>query len=52
VQAWTNFTNAVTQPQAPCLKVEQHAGAESVGLAYQHVLAGRGDPRVGHMLSL
>jgi hypothetical protein len=52
VQAWTNFTNAVTQPQAPWLKVEQHAGAESVGLAYQHVLAGRGDPRVGHILSL
>jgi Protein of unknown function (DUF2855) len=51
VQAWQSFTSAVTHSKTPWLKVEHHAGAEAVTQAYQQVLSGRGDPRVGHMLS-
>jgi Protein of unknown function (DUF2855) len=52
VQAWQGFTKAVTLPPTPWLVVEQHTGAEAVAKAYEQVLAGRGDPRMGHMLSL
>lgn len=52
VQAWQSFTNTVTNSNTPWLKTEHHAGAEAVTQAYATVLAGRGDPRVGHMLSL
>jgi Protein of unknown function (DUF2855) len=51
-QAWASFTHTVTNTRTPWLKVEQHAGAEAVSKAYQHVLGGRGDPRIGHILSL
>jgi hypothetical protein len=52
VQAWVNFTNTVTQSNPPWLSTQQHVGADAVTQAYTQVLAGRGDPRVGHMLSL
>lgn len=52
VQAWVSFTTAATQATPAWLSVQQHVGAEAVTKAYAQVLAGRGDPRVGHMLSL
>lgn len=51
VQAWLNFTTAVMQSTPPWLST-QHIGAEAVAKAYAQVLDGRGDPRVGHILSL
>ena len=39
-------------PKAPWLTAQHHAGAEAVQAAYAAVLAGRGDPRVGHILTL
>ena len=52
VQAWSSFTNEVTQSKTPWLITEQHIGAGAVQKAYEQVLSGRGDPRVGHMLSI
>ncbi len=52
VQSWQAFTAAVAQPQRPWLRVEHHAGPAAVQAAYQQVLGGKGDPRLGHMLSL
>jgi Protein of unknown function (DUF2855) len=52
VQAWSNFTNAATRSAPPWLSIQQHTGADAVTTAYAQVLGGRGDPRVGHMLSL
>jgi hypothetical protein len=52
VQAWVNFTAAVTQSTPAWLLIQQHVGADAVTQAYAQVLSGRGDPRVGHMLSL
>jgi len=51
-QAWREFSTRVTAPGAPWMKVEHHRGAAPVQAAYAQVLAGRGDPRTGHMLSL
>ncbi len=52
VQAWESFTTEVTQSTPAWLSTKQHVGAEEVTRAYAQVLAGRGDPRVGHILSL
>jgi hypothetical protein len=52
VQAWVNFTRAASNSKSPWLIVEHHSGADAVAKAYAQVLGGRGDPRVGHMLSL
>jgi hypothetical protein len=52
VQAWVSFTTTVTQSTPPWLSTQQHVGADAVTQAYAQVLGGRGDPRVGHMLSL
>jgi hypothetical protein len=49
--AWQDFVRQVGNPQAPWLTV-QHQGPQAVQAAYAQVLGGRGDPRVGHMLSL
>ena len=51
-QAWQAFLTRVADAQQPWLRVERHLGPEAVAQAYQQVLAGRGDPRVGHVLSL
>lgn len=52
VKAWASFTTAVTSASTPWLNTEHHKGADAVAKAYSQVLGGRGDPRVGHMLSL
>jgi hypothetical protein len=52
VAAWQAFVTKVTQADAPWLIVEQHHGRPAVEAAYAQVLAGRGDPRVGHMLQV
>ncbi len=52
VQAWFGFTKVACDPAKPWIVVRQHAGAKAVASAYAHVLAGRGDPREGHMLTL
>ncbi len=50
--AWHAFTATVTDPKAPWLRVQHHVGAAAVQAAYATVLAGRSDPRTGHVLSL
>jgi hypothetical protein len=52
VESWQQFRLRATQGDAPWLQVEQHRGKDAVKAAYAQVLAGRGDPRVGHMLTL
>ncbi len=52
VQAWQAFSAKVANPAQPWLRVEQHSGQAAVQAAYQQVLGGKGDPRLGHMLSL
>lgn len=52
VQAWTSFTGAVSNSKMSWVTVQHHSGADAVTKAYAQVLGGRGDPRVGHMLSL
>ncbi|MES2632956.1 MAG: DUF2855 family protein [Pseudomonadota bacterium] len=52
VQAWHAFSDRATSGAAPWLKAQTHSGAPAVQQAYAAVLAGRGDPREGHILSL
>jgi len=52
VQSWEGFLAAVTQSTPPWVVVQHHDGTQAVQSAYQTVLAGRGDPRMGHILSL
>ncbi|WP_431126792.1 DUF2855 family protein [Variovorax paradoxus] len=52
VTAWHDFLAAVTNAKAPWLRAEHHHGGEAVQAAYAQVLAGKGDPRIGHILSL
>ncbi|MBI2751146.1 MAG: DUF2855 family protein [Burkholderiales bacterium] len=52
VHSWQAFVARVTNPQGPWLRVEHHSGTSGVQSAYQQVLGGKGDPRVGHILSL
>jgi len=52
VQAWQAFSAKASAGPAPWLHVRKHSGAEEVQKAYAVVLAGKGDPREGHILSL
>jgi hypothetical protein len=52
LQAWQGFIAQVNDPAGAWLMTEQHRGPLAVQAAYRQVLAGRGDPRRGHMLSL
>jgi hypothetical protein len=52
LQAWQAFLGAASNPAVPWLVVKHHRGPQAVTAAYADVLAGRGDPRLGHMLSL
>jgi hypothetical protein len=52
VTAWHDFLATVTDPKKPWLRAEHHHGGEAVQAAYAQVLAGKGDPRIGHILSL
>jgi len=51
VTAWHGFRAQVCDPAAPWLRVQAHRGADAVQAAYATVLGGKGDPRLGHMLS-
>lgn len=50
VGAWHSYRQQVAAANPPWLVVQQHRGAAAVQAAYAEVLAGRGDPRLGHML--
>ena len=52
LQAWKAFMATVANPAAPWLVAQHHRGPSAALAAYQQVLAGSGDPRAGHMLSL
>ncbi len=52
LQAWQAFTARVTDPAAPWLSLAWHRGPAAVEAAYADILAGRSDPRLGHMLSM
>lgn len=52
VQAWQAFTKQVVSTTPPWIAVHHHDGPQAVQAAYAQVLDGRGDPRVGHILSL
>ncbi len=51
-EAWLAFVARVADTQQPWLVVEHHRGKDAVAQAYQQILAGQGDPRLGHILSL
>jgi hypothetical protein len=50
--AWHAITAKAGNTAAPWLKVQRQQGGAAVQAVYQEVLAGRGDPRAGHILSL
>jgi hypothetical protein len=52
VGSWQAFLARATNAESPWLTVEHHMGPAAVQAAYAQVLAGNGDPRVGHMLSI
>ena len=52
VRAWFAFTAEASSAAKPWITSQHHAGAQQVSAAYELVLGGQGDPRVGHMLSL
>lgn len=52
VAAWQAFVARVTQPDDEWLKIQAGSGPEVVVRTYAQVLAGRGDPRVGHVLTV
>ncbi len=52
VAAWHGFRDQVVASEPPWIVVQQHQGAAAVQQAYALVLAGQGDPRLGHMLAL
>lgn len=52
VEAWHAFCGKACNAKAPWLTPQHHRGQEAVQSAYAQVLAGRGDPRRGHILSL
>jgi len=49
-QAWQAFTGRVTSARPPWLVIQRHAGQAPVQAVYREVLAGKGDPRTGHIL--
>jgi len=52
VTAWHGFRAQVSDPATPWLVVQNHPGADAAQAAYATVLGGKGDPRLGHMVSL
>jgi hypothetical protein len=52
LKAWQGFTARIVQPPEPWLVIERHAGAEAIAAVYQAQLAGRADPRTGHIIAL
>jgi hypothetical protein len=52
VAAWHAFRAQAGDAASPWLVVQRHEGRQAVQDAHAQVLGGRGDPRLGHMLSL
>ncbi len=52
VADWGAFRARVARAPDPWLTVSHHFGPDAVPAIYAQVLAGRGDPRVGYILSL
>jgi Protein of unknown function (DUF2855) len=52
VQAWQGFTKTVTESNPTWLQSQYQSGVAAVSAVYAQVLAGKGDARVGHMLTL
>lgn len=52
VQAWQGFIKTVTTSNPPWLQSQYQQGLQATSEVYAQVLAGKGDPRMGHMLSL
>ena len=52
VKSWQAFIATVSKPEKPWLQVTHHTGPEAVKDAYLQVLGGKGDARLGHVLSL
>ena len=50
VHAWQAFIRKAGQPPAPWLIVQRHSGQASLKAAYEKILSGGGDPRIGHVL--
>ncbi|MDZ4076168.1 MAG: DUF2855 family protein [Hylemonella sp.] len=50
-EAWSAFMQKVNDPVQPWLVIHADRGAEAVSAAYQQLLAGRSDPRLGLMLA-
>lgn len=51
VSAWEAFLTQATAPPQPWLNVQRHRGWAEAERAYASLLAGRTDPRIGHILS-
>jgi hypothetical protein len=52
VQSWQAFIATVSKPEHPWLLVTLQAGPAAVQAAYVEVLGGKGDPRLGRVLTL
>ena len=52
VAVWHDFIARVTDAASPWLRAEHHHGGAAAQSAYAQVLQGKGDPRVGHIVSL
>lgn len=52
VMAWQGFTKTVTSSNPPWLQSQYQQGLQATSKVYAQVLAGKGDPRMGQMLSL
>lgn len=48
--SWKSLLTRVCDPNSPWLEVQQHRGPAALKAAYRNMLAGRGDPRIGHMV--
>ena len=51
-QDWAAFRGKVTDPAAPWLRVQRHDGPQAALAAYREVLSGRGDPHLGHVITM
>ncbi len=52
LKAWQDFLGTACDDRKPWLQISRHWGRESVAEAYQQVLSGRDEPRLGRILSL
>jgi len=52
VQDWHAFLDHALSGPAPWLQVHEHTGPQAVQHTYAELVAGRGDPRAGHVVRL